>query len=344
VVIDRIQKRNLIMITQSIVIAINLTIAILITLGHIQYWHLLIASFASGANNAFNMPARNSIVVELVPREKLFNAIALNNGASNIARIAGPALAGVLIGFIGTQGAYYVGIAFNAIAIFTIGFLPPTSKLGFAAQKSALSNIKDGFAYLKIHNIILILLGLEIALTLFGMSYQGLMPVFANLLQADPEKYGLMMSAVGIGSLTGALSIATLGSFKHKGLVMVCTGVVFGVMLVLFGNTIHIGEFFGFPQNAYYLALVSLVIVGMASTSYTASSLTIIQMSISDEYRGRVTSIYQIVIALYPLSIVMSSAVAEVIGAPLALTIGGGCLTVFMLSILFFVKRVRRLE
>jgi MFS family permease len=344
VVIDRVQKRTLIMITQALTIVINLAIALLITLGYIQFWHILVSSFMIGATNAFNSAARNSIVAELVPKEKMFNAIALNNAGSNIARIAGPALAGVLIGFIGTQGAYYVGIGFNAAAIVTISLLPPTSKLGLAKSQSPVTNLKEGLAYLKVHNIILILLLMECGLTIFGMWFQGLMPVLAKVLNADPIKYGFMMSAVGIGSLTGAFIMASLGNFKRKGLVLLSVGILFGIALLVLGNAVHIVDWLNFGDFTYYFALVSLAIIGLSSTSYTATSLTIIQMYISDEFRGRVTSMYQMVIALYPFSVLISGAVANIVGAEMALTIGGGCLTIFMLGMTFLTGRVRSLE
>ncbi len=344
VVIDRIQKRTLIMITQAATIALNLTIAILITLGHIQFWHILMASFMSGVTTAFNSAARNSIVAELVSKDNIYNAIALNNGGANIARIAGPALAGVLIGFIGTQGAYYVGIGFNLIAILTLSLLPATSKLGLAKSQSALSNLKDGFKYLKLHDVILILLVLEIVLTIFGMCYQGLMPVFAKLLGADSAKYGFMMSAVGIGSLIGAIGMASLGNYKRKGLILLLVGVFFGLFLVLFGNSVNIGLWLNMGSASYYLAIICLAAIGLTSTSYTATSLTIIQMNISDEYRGRVTSMYQLVVAFYPISILIAGAVANSIGAPMSLTLGGGMLAVLMLMMLFVTKRIKNLE
>ncbi len=339
-IIDKFQKRSLIVFTQSFNILINLAIAILISLGIIQYWHLLLSSFLTGAAGAFNMPARNSIVAELVPREKMYNAITMNSGASNIARVAGPALAGVLIGLVGTQGAYYVGVGFNVLAVVTIGLLPPTSKLGLIGKQSYLSNFKEGFAYLKLHNIILILLGLEIGLTIFGMSFQGLIPVFASLLNAGSEKYGLMMSFVGIGSLVGVLGIASLGNSRRKGLIMLGSGILFGLFLLLLGNTVNLG----WGDHAYYLALFALTGVGMTAITYSSTSLTIIQMYITDEYRGRVTSTYQIVIALYPFSLLLIGAVTEVIGAPLALTINGSCLAVLMLAMILVNKRVRSLD
>jgi MFS family permease len=344
VVIDRIQKRNLIMITQAAVIAINLAIAILISLGLIQFWHILVSSFLSGATNAFNMAARNSIVAELVPKDKMYNAIALNNGGANIARIAGPALAGVLIGFVGTQGAYYFGIVFNVAAIVTVSLLPPTSKLSLAKSHTALSNLKDGFSYLKVHNIILILLLLEVGLTIFGMCYMGLMPVLAKVLNVDSIKYGLMMSAVGIGSLTGAIGMASLGNFKHKGLAMLSVGIAFGLALVILGNAVNIGSWLNLDNFTYTFSLICLAVIGLSSTAYTATSLTIFQMYISDEYRGRMTSMYQIVIAIFPFSVLISGAVANAVGVEMALTIGGACLAVFMLAMMLFIPKIKKLE
>jgi MFS family permease len=166
------------------------------------------------------------------------------------------------------------------------------------------------------------------------------MPVFADLLHAGSEKYGFMMSAVGLGSLVGVFGIASLGNFRRKGLVLIGAGGLFGLFLVLFGNTVQMN----LGDDACYVALIALFVVGMSAISYTATSLTIIQMYVSDEYRGRVTSMYQIVIALYPFSILASSAVAQAIGAPMALTIGGGCLAIFMIIMAIFNKRVRSME
>ncbi|HSW57148.1 MAG TPA: MFS transporter [Dehalococcoidales bacterium] len=343
IVIDRIQKRNLIMMAQTVAIALNLTIAILITLGIIQFWHLLLVSFLNGITNAFNSAARNSIVPELVPKDRVYNAIALNNGGANIARIAGPALAGLLIGFIGTQGAYFTGIGFSLLAVLTISFLPPTSKLGLMKTHSVLANIRDGFQYLKLRNILLILLMMEVAITFFGMCYLGLMPVFARLLNADSTGYGLMMSAIGVGSLTGAFSMASMGSVKRKGLVLMWVGILFGLFLILFGNAVHIGNLTNIGPLAYIVALVCLAAVGFNSTSYTATSLTLIQMNTSDEYRGRVISMYQFVIAFYPISILVAGALANTIGAPLTLTIGGGLLMVFMLLMLLVFRKIKNL-
>lgn len=344
VIIDRVQKRDIIRISQAAIIINTLAIAILITTGHIQYWNLLIAAFLTGSINAFNMPARNSMVSELVPQDKLYNAYALNAGATNTAKVAAPALAGLLISWMGTQGAYYVGAAFNVIAIASVSFLPATSKPRLVAGVSYFDNIKEGFRYLKLHNILLLLLGMEVVLTFFGMSYQGLMPVFADMLQVNAQAYGFMMSAIGVGALVGSIVIASLGNFKRKGLLLIFAGVAFGAMLVIFGNSGRIGDFLHIGSNLYYMAAFFLMLMGLSAAAYTATSLTLIQMSITDEVRGRVTSMYQMVTALSPVSFSFSGALAQGFGTSMALTIMGTCLAFFFLIMGFFNSRLRKLS
>ena len=332
------------MYSQAAIIVNTLLVGVLISTGQIQYWHLLISAFISGSINAFNFPARNSIVAELVPRDKVYNAFALSNGGLNAARIAAPALAGLLIGLVGTQGSYYTGTVFNLIAIITISLISPTRKSGFSSNSSFIDNFKEGLRYLKAQNIILILLGMELALTLFGVSYQGLIPVFADMLKVSPQGYGFMLSSIGIGALVGSILTASLGNFKRKGLLLITSGITFGLTLVLFGNSGLIGQWLNLGANVYYLAAFWLTLVGFSSVAYTTASLTIIQMFVSDEFRGRVTSFYQMVTALSVVSFALSGALAQGFGAPMALTLTGSCLVVFMLNIGLFSKRVRNQE
>jgi MFS family permease len=343
VIIDRVQKRSIILISQSVTLVNTLIIAILISTHQVQFWHLMISSFLAGVVGAFNTPARYSIVAELVPREKLYNAFALNNGGSNSARVAGPALAGVLIAFGGTQTAYFCAVGFYVIATLTMTLLKPTSKLGLASAGSMFKNLVEGVRYLRLHNIIIVLLIMEFGLTLFGMPYQGLMPVFADILNVDSKAYGFMLSAVGIGALIGSLAIASLGNFKKKGLLLLAAGVFFGVLLILFANSSRLGSILHLESRAYYLATMWLMLIGICTTSYTATSSTIIQMFVSDEFRGRVTSFYSIILGLHPISIMIAGAMAEGLGAPLTLTLWGGCLAAFMLIMALTNPSIRRL-
>jgi len=343
VIIDRIQKRDVIKFSQAATLANSLMVAILISTGNIQYWHILISAFINGSINSFNFPARNSIVAELVPYDKIYNAFALSNGAMNMARVAGPAIAGLLIGWVGTQGAYFVGTGFNVIAIISISFLPALSKTGTISEKSFLDNFKEGFRFLRLHNILLVLLGMELALTLFGFSYQGLIPVFADVFKVSSQGYGLMMSSIGIGALIGSIGVASLGNFKRKGLLLIIMGITFGLLLVILGNTGRINEWLNLKSNVYILASFWLMIIGFSGACYSATSLTIIQMFVTDEIRGRITSIYHMVTALSAVSYILSCGLADLLNAPMALTILGSCLALFMLIIGLSNRRIRSL-
>jgi MFS family permease len=344
VIVDRVQKRNVIVVTQSFNVLVTLAVAILLAAGKIQYWHLLVSSLLNGINIAFNMPARNAILAELVPREKIYNAIALNNGGANVAAITGPALSGIIIGVLNIQSAYYVAIAFYIASIVILSFLPATSKLNLVTERSVIKNLVEGWRYLKLHQILIIALVMELAITIFGMCYGGLMPVFAKLFNQESEGYGFMLSVIGIGSLLGALFVASLGNFKRKGWMLLISGVIFGLMLVLFANSRWLSDVLNVDQAVLYIASFWLLILGISTCAYTCTSNAILQMNASDEFRGRINSILGIVIGIYPLSTLGVGAIAEAWGAPLALTIAGVTLTLFMLLMAIFSRRLRKME
>ena len=344
VIIDRIQKRDVIVVTQIVTAIVAGIIAVLIATNHIQYWHLLVSSFIGGLNGAFNMTARNSIIAELVPRERLYNAIALNNVGSNGASIIGPAIAGILIGSVGMQGAYYFAIGFYIIGVVMMGLLPATGTLAHVQAGSMIKNLVEGIRYLKTQRLTVILLLMELALTLFGVIYSGLMPVFAELLNLKSEGYGFLLAASGIGSMFGSLAVASLGNYKRKGLLILIAGIVFGISLLLFANTKYLSEFLHLGSLTFYVTCVFLIVVGLTATAYATTSNTNIQMNTSDAFRGRVNGVYSMIVALYPLATLGLGAMAEVIGAPLALSITAGILTVIYASILIFVGSIRRME
>jgi MFS family permease len=344
VIIDRIQKRNVIVITQIVTTVVAAFIAVLIATHHIQYWHLLVSSFIGGINGAFNMTARNAIIAELVPREKLYNAIALNNVGSNAAAILGPAVCGILIATIGTQGAYYSAIAFYVAGIVMMGLLPASSKLNRVHTGSLLGNMMEGLRYLRGQRLVVILLLMEVSLTLFGVIYSGLMPVFADLLNLKSEGYGFMLAASGVGAMLAAIVAASLGNFKRKGLLIVLSGIVFGVTLILFANTTYLSDFLHLGSLTFYVTCAFLIAVGFFSTAYAVTSNTNIQMYVSDEYRGRINGVYSMIVAMYPLATLGLGAMAEYIGAPLALSICAGILTLIMAAVLIFARSVRQME
>jgi MFS family permease len=344
VITDRVQKRNLLIVSQACIALITLVVAILISTGLIQYWHLLAAALFSGVTFSFNMPARQAIVPEIVPRETLFNAIVLSSGGMNVTRVAGPAIAGVLISIIGTDGAYYCALGFNLISVALIAKLPLTSKVGLRPGISMLKDLTEGLKYMRAHTLILTLLGMEVMLVLFGMPFQSLMPVFAELFEVEALGFGFLMAMVGIGALAGSLGIASLGDFKRKGQLLLIAGITFGGTLILFANAHALGYLLNMQTNSFYLALFFLMLVGATSTAYMSTNNTLIQMNITDEIRGRVMSVYMMIFGLMPLGALPAGALAESFGAPFPITLGGAVLAIFMLLITFLRPRVRHLE
>jgi MFS family permease len=344
VIIDRFPKRHIILISQIGSGAVTLTVAILVALGAIQYWHLVITATLGGIFGAFNMPARNATIPEIVPRDKLFNAMALNSVGGNAASVVGPALAGWLLTIIGTSGVYFCAAGICAVACISFGMLPIIRLKTEKTVHSLNKEMAEVILFLRKNTTILTILILELIITIFAMPYSTLMPVFAEILKVNSSGYGFLMASSGVGAIIGSLVVATLGHYREKGRLLLGVGIIFGMVMVIFSQAHEIGRFLGVETNIFYLSMFLLMLVGAASATYTTTSNTIIQMNISDNVRGRLTSAYFIVVGLFPVGILAMSATAEALGAPIAVAIGGVILTLIMLIMNFTFRRIRNME
>jgi len=329
---DRIEKRRLLVLSQVLMGVLNLVVALLITLDVIEFWHLMVVAALSGTVFAFNMPARQAIIPELVPRKSLFNAIVLSSGAMNATRVLGPAVAGVLMAAMGVDGAFYVSVAFTLAAAAFLLKLPATGPERSTSRRAVSSDIFEGLRYIRAHPIVMVLLSMALALVLLGMPYQNLMPVFAKVLDVEELGFGFLMAMTGVGALIGSLAIASMGDFKRKGALTLASGIALGATLILFANA---------PSIA--LALPALLATGAASTGFMSVNNTLIQMNIPDDVRGRVMSVYMMTFGLMPLGVLPASAIADSMGADVAVTIEGAVLVAFVLALAVFRRDVRRL-
>lgn len=331
---DRVDKRNLMVITRAGTGVISLIITILIALGRIQLWHLVVSSLVSGVFFAFNMPGRQAFVMELVGKESLLNAIALNSIALNICRIASPALAGVLIKFIGLTGVYWVISFSNIMVVLTLLMIPPGKAEKPATRTPLFKDVMEGLGYVRDNRIILLLLLLGFIPIITAMPYQLLMPVFAKtVFQAGETGLGLLMSAVGLGALAGSSLLAFLGDVRRKGLIQIFAGFIFGGFLVLFALSPSI-----IP------ALVFLLIAGIGSSIYMTLNNTLVMTNTPEELMGRVMSIYLMTFGLMPLAALPAGALADIIGAPYTVAGGAAILFVFILFISVFTPQIRHLK
>jgi len=333
VLADRFNKRNILICTQFSFMLLAILLAMLTQFNLVTPWHIMLIASINGIIMAFDAPARQSIVVELVGKEHLFNAITLNSVAFNSSRIIGPTLAGILISVIGMSGCFYLnGLSFLAVllALFYIKLGRPKQPNG----NSALKDLKEGLVFIGSNRLILALIAMVAAVSLFGISYVILMPVFAdNVLGLGAKGLGILMSSAGLGALLGALSLASLGDFKHKGKLLLASVFSFAIFLILFSIT-----------KNYQLAIFILVLIGFTSVVPIALINTLLQVNVPDRFRGRVMSLFMITFAgIMPFGHLASGSLAQAFGVSWALFFCGfSCLILFLVINLVFIQ-IRRL-
>ena len=334
VISDRFPKRNLLIITQSCNGLIALLVALLIVTDRVQIWHMIVAAILTGTVFAFNMPGRQSLIPELVSREKLSNAVALNSAGMNLNRIIAPGIAGILVAVIGLGGVYFMIVACYAFAAFTMLMVRPTRPSTPPRTTSIIQDLKAGLRYAKNEPRISSLLLLALVPLLFAHPYQALLPVFAkSVLGIESDGLGFLMGAVGVGAVSGTLVLASLSGTRNKGLKMIALLVVFGLALILFARS-----------GSFYLSLPALFLVGVGSMGYNALNHTLLLTTSTPEMRGRVTSIYMMSFGIMPLGVFPMTAAADAIGPPNALTIGGAGLVLITLLVVLWRPQIRSLR
>ena len=334
VISDRFPKRNLLIITQSCNGLIALMVALLIITDRVQIWHMIVAAILTGTVFAFNMPGRQSLIPELVSKDKLSNAVALNSAGMNLNRIIAPGIAGILVAVIGLCGVYFMIVACYAFAAFTMILVRPTRPTTPPRTTSMLQDLKAGLHYARNDPRISSLLLLALVPLLFAHPYQALLPVFAkSVLGVESDGLGFLMGAVGVGAVSGTLVLASLSGSRNKGLKMIALLVVFGLALVLFARS-----------GSFYLSLPALFLVGVGSMGYNALNHTLLLTTSTPEMRGRVTSIYMMSFGIMPLGVFPMTAAADAIGPPNALTIGGAALVLVTLLVVLWRPQIRSLR
>jgi MFS family permease len=282
VITDRRPKRTLLVLTAIGAMLLAFILAALAYTRTVAVWHVLVLAFLLGAVNAFDMPARHAFVIEMVGREDLMNAIALNSAMFNGARIAGPAVAAQVLVITGVAGCFFVnGLSYIAVVIALLlmrlpAFVSPQQ------SRPALGQLREAFAYIRWQPMTLTLIALMVIGGLFGSPYQMLMPVFARtILKVGARGYGYLLSASGVGALLGALAISLLAHRPHKERLLYLTVPVFTIATLAFCWSRWLP-----------LSLALLVAASWMMMMQFATANTLIQTHVPDELRGRVLSVY----------------------------------------------------
>lgn len=326
---DRLNRRNLLIATQTFAMLQAFLLAFLTLTGSVAVWHLIVLSIILGTVNAVDVPVRQSFVIDMVENKNdLGNAIALNSFMFNGARLVGPSIAGLLIAYVGEGVCFLLnGISFFAI-ILALMAMRTTQKVRQQSSDAVLHELKEGFQYAAgfapIRYIIL-LVGL---LSLLSMPYIVLMPVFArDILHGGSHTLGFLMGASGIGALAGALYLASRKSVIGLGRLITISTCLFGCGLIAFSFSRYLP-----------LSLCLMLVTGFGMILSMASCNTIVQTIVDEDKRGRVMSFYAIAfVGMAPFGSLIGGSIAHNIGAPLTLTL---CGVSSIVGAIFFYKRL----
>lgn len=309
VVADRFPKRKLIIFTQSAFMILSLILGLLTLFGVVRYWQVALLAFLTGLVTTLEGPSRQSFVIELVGREDLMNAIALNSSVFNGARIVGPALAGLVIARLNIAACFLINAASFLVVLAGLFMMRPEERPRSSSGRGRdlFGEVRGGIAYILKTPEVLYPMALLGALSALAMNFHVLVPVFArDVLHGDAQGFGLMMSAVGTGALAGALILASLSRFGPRPAFIFCGA----AGLCLFQTALA-------GIREYMPSLAVLALVGWSMITFTASVNSAVQMKVPHDLRGRVMSIYFLLFAgMMPIGSLISGTAAKCLGAP----------------------------
>lgn len=314
VIVDRVPKRSLLILTQTAAMILALILSADVFLGWVQPWHVVILAFLLGAVNAFDAPARQAFVVDMVGREDLQNAIGLNSAIFQAARIIGPTMAGIALAVVGPAWCFFLnGISFIAV-IIGLWLMQVKPFLKERISANPLMQMRQGLGYIRRNQVVRTLLGMVAVSNIFAFGYSALMPAFArDVLNTGPEGLGYLSAAVGIGALIAALTIASTGNFQHKGMLLTFGNILFPTMVLLFAWS-----------RIFPVSMLILVGAGLGFMIQNATCNTLIQFAVPDELRGRVMSVYMLVFqGFFPFGSLMAGTIAEHFTIPIGAAFGG---------------------
>ena len=281
---DRFRKRNLLIATQALSIIPALLLGILTDTGVITVYQVIFFAFFLGTVNAFDMPARQSFLVEMVGKGHLLNAIALNSAAFNGARLIGPVFAGLAIAYMGLPSCFYLNAASFIPVIIALSMINARGEIRIS-QESLLRDLAEGFYFMRNQKDIFYMIILIAVFSLFGIPFISFLPVFAEeIFNAGPTGLGLLVSATGLGALSAALLLAFKSDMKDKLRFMSMSGLCFSLALLLASFS-----------RIFAVSLLLLIFVGWGIVSFLATANSFIQLSTTDNLRGRVMSVYSFV-------------------------------------------------
>jgi MFS family permease len=334
-VADNLPKRRILIGTQSVMMTMALILFVLTVTQLVQVWHVVLVALGFGLAQAIDMPARNAFSVEMVGREDVANAVALNSALFNAARIIGPAAAGLTIGAFDISVAFlvnglsFIGVIGGLLQMRERELLSPPLAARPSSVRAALGSLGEGLGYVRRTDIVLLAVVIVGLVSTFGMNWTVLIPSLArDVLGTDASGYGFLMSASGLGALLAALWIAS-GRRSRPALIGL-GALVLGLFEVVLGLS-----------RIYPLSLAAMLIVGMGSVAMTATANATVQLHAPDRLRGRVMSVYMtIFVGATPIGSLIMGAIASRLGTDFAVSFGGALSAVTAAAAIAWHRRI----
>lgn len=336
VLTDKFPKKKILIFTQAISMILAFILSALVFTHTVRYEYIIVLALCLGFCNTLDMPTRQAFNVEIVGKEDLMNAIALNSATFNLARIIGPAIGAIFMAYLGAGWCFLLnGFSFMAVIYGLVHIEAKEFVRKKTSERSIFKEIGDGLRYIKSKPILLETLILVSIMGVFVFNYGVLIPVFTkNVLHMQEKTYGILMSSLGAGSLVGALLV----SFKSKGgpnrILMIGSSIAIGIMLIFTGSS-----------NLYYFTALSLAITGIFNMFFSTTANTTLQINSKDEYRGRVMSVYSLVFAgATPLGNLFSGFVAGKYGAGAGFILSGVSTLILIFLLIIWIKLRKKKE
>jgi MFS family permease len=319
VLADRVDRRKLIIAVSIASTALLMLLAVLDATDVVQIWHVVVIASAQGLVMGFDGPVRSSYFPLLIERKHMSSAVVLGTVMWQFSRLVTPIIGGILITYGGTESVFFVGVAGWVSMLLVMMSLrvssPPVEK-----ARNVVGDIVEGIRFILSRRDFVLLIGLTYATHFFGMQYLQLMPFFAKRLGREADGFGIMLSALGLGALTGTLIVGRVRRSRRIGFIMLTGSLTFTAAVTSFAFA-----------PSFYIALIFLFIGGMANTIYFVVAMTVLQLRVPEQMRGRVMGIYTITFSFIPLGGVMGGLVASVYDERIAVAIGAAILaTIFV--------------
>lgn len=332
VLADRFDRRLILMVTSALNALLMTLLAFLVVTETVEIWHIVAIAAGQGFLGGFDGPVRAAFFPQLVTRENMPSAVSLNAVVWHLSRLVTPTVGGLSIRYLGTESVFFAG-AGGWIAMLLIMFTLHAEQSKPEVRRKILRELGEGFSYIASHRLFAVMIPLTAVKTIFGLQYLTLMPLFAVRHGVEADGFGIFYLSLSIGAITGAIIVQRFQNSRHAGRIMLAAGVVFSLLVMAFA----------YSPN-YWTAIAAIFLVGIPHMIFIIMSMTILQVRVAPELRGRVIGIYTLALSLIPLGGLVGGGMAELMDERLSLSISAGIFGGATLIVLLTQPVVRNLR